>query len=88
MVKRFLRYSLEHGRPVRALFLDTMKYRNITVTALEGERVTYTQAGKKTPVTRPLSDFLSVGYARGDDGDTLSYALTAAADRLRQEEQP
>ncbi len=75
MVKRFLDYSLAHGRPVKALFADTMKYRNITVTALDDAQVTYTVAGKKTPLTSPIGDILSAGYARGDDGDTLKYAV-------------
>lgn len=75
MVKRFLRYSLAHGRPVKALFADTMKYRNITVTALDDIQVTYTVAGKKKPLTVPIGGILSASYARGDDGDTLKYAV-------------
>ena len=75
MVKRFLAYSLAHGRPVKALFADTMKYKNITVTRLTDREVTYTVAGKKTPLTASLGDILSISYARGDDGDTLKYAV-------------
>ena len=75
MVKRFLAYSLAHGRPVKALFAADMKYRNITVVGLSDQDVTYTVAGKKTPLTSSLSDILSVCYARGDDGDTLQYAV-------------
>ena len=71
MVRRFLVYSLDQGRPVKALFADTMKYRNIRVQALEGENVTYLLSGRKTPMTAPISDILSASYARGDDGDTL-----------------
>ena len=74
MVKRFLLYSLRHSCPVKALFADTMKYQNIRVDCLEGDQVTYRTAGRKTPVTIPLSSILSVSYARGDDGDTLKYA--------------
>ena len=74
MVKRFLLYSLRHGCPVRALFADTMKYPNIRVDSLEEDSVTYHTAGRKTPVTVPISAILSVSYARGDDGDTLKYA--------------
>ncbi len=73
MVKRFLLYSLRHGCPVKALFADTMKYQNIRVDGLEEDQVTYRTAGRKTPVTVPLSAFLSVSYARGDDGGTLKY---------------
>ena len=73
MVKRFLRYSLDHNRPVKALFASALRYRNITVTALDDQEVTYRVAGKKAPVVSPLGDILSVCYARGDDGDTLQY---------------
>lgn len=74
MVKRFLLYSLRHKCPVKALLSDTMKYQNIRVDSLEEDAVTFHTAGRKTPVTVPLSAFLSVSYARGDDGDTLKYA--------------
>lgn len=76
MVRRFLQYSLEHGKPVKALFADTMKYRNITVVLLEGDTVGYLTAGRKKPLTVPIDGILSASYARGDDGDTLKYALT------------
>ncbi len=74
MVRRFLLYSQRHGRPVKALFADTMQYQNILVDSLEADRVTYRTARRKTPVTVPINAFLSVSYARGDDGDTLKYA--------------
>ncbi len=74
MVKRFLLYSLRHGCPVKALFADTMKYQNIRVESLEGDRVIYRTAGRKTPAAADLSAILSVSYARGDDGDTLKFA--------------
>ena len=74
MIRRFLLYSLRHGRPVKALFADTLKYRNIRVESLEEDQVSYRTAGRKTPVTVPLDAILSVSYARGDDGDTLKYA--------------
>lgn len=74
MVRRFLLYSLHHDCPVRALFADTMQYRNIRVVALTENEVTYRLPGRKNPVTSPLDAFLTVSYARGDDGDTLKYA--------------
>ena len=74
MVKRFLLYSQRHNRPVKALFAETMKYQNIRVDSLEGDKVTYRTASRKTSVTVPLDAILSVSYARGDDGDTLKYA--------------
>ncbi len=80
MVKRFLLYSLRHGCPVKALFADTMKFQNIRVDSLEGDHVTYHTAGRKTPVTMPVSGILSASYARGDDGDTLKYAAREQED--------
>lgn len=73
MVRRFLAYSLAHNRPVKVLFADTMKYKNITVVMLEGNRLAYLTAGRKTPLTADIGDILSAAYARGDDGDTLQY---------------
>ena len=86
MVKRFLRYSLLHERPVKALFADTMKYRNITVVQLDEALVAYRVAGKKTPLVSPLTDILSVSYARGDDGDTLQYAVKEQVYAIRLHE--
>lgn len=73
MVRRFLLYSLDHARPVKALFADTMKYRNIRVQALDEKNVTFVMPGRKNPVTAPIDSILSASYARGDDGDTLQY---------------
>lgn len=75
MIRRFLSYSLAHNRPVKVLWADTMKYQNIRVILLEEDQVGYVTASRKTPLQRPLSDILSASYARGDDGDTLKYAL-------------
>lgn len=74
MVRRFLTYSLDHNRPVKVLFADTMKYKNVTVVLLEGDTVGYRIAGRKTPLKTELGNILSASYARGDDGDTLQYA--------------
>lgn len=74
MVRRFLAYSLAHGRPVKALFAESMKYQNIRVVALDETTVSYLTTGRKNPVTVPLDAILSASYARGDDGDTLKYA--------------
>ena len=79
MVRRFLVYSLDHARPIRVMLADTMKYRNIRVQAIGEDSVVFLLPGRKTPVTAPISDFLSASYARGDDGDTLQYAKNAEA---------
>lgn len=74
VVKRFLLYSLDHQRPVKALFADTMKFQNIRVTAIDGDQVSFLRPGRKKPVTLNIDEILSASYARGDDGDTLKYA--------------
>lgn len=72
MEDRFLRYSLRHNRPVKALLvLDTLRYETLTVINLSDTELSYITARKKTPCTIPLSAVLAVGYARGDDGDSL-----------------
>lgn len=76
MTERFLRYSLTHNRPVRVMYSDTMKFQNITVVFMEGDRFGYLSAkNKKVPLVRNISDVLSAGYARGDSGDTLENSL-------------
>lgn len=75
MVKRFLRYSLEHERPVKVLFLEGMKYKNIRVTALDEDTFVYKTAGRKSADVAKINQILSASYARGDDGDTLQYAV-------------
>ena len=73
MLERYLRYSLNHNRPVRVLLADTLKYQTITVIALDEAQVSFLTGRRKSPRTLPLSAFLSAAYARGDDGDTLQY---------------
>ncbi len=73
MLNRFLRYSLQHRKPIRVWMEGEKKYQNITVIGLEENLVHFITARKKTPSSVPLEAFLSASYARGDDGDTLQY---------------
>ena len=70
-MERFLRYSLERGRKIRAvLCLDgKLIQRAVLVTALADGRVTLLVGARKAPVTIPVSDVLSCDYARGDHGE-------------------
>lgn len=70
-MERFLRYSLTKGRKIRAmLMLDgILQQKTVAVLALDEVTVTLALAGKKAPVTLPLSDILSCDYARGDHGE-------------------
>jgi len=70
-MERFLRYSLEKGRKIRAvLTLDgRMEQKTVTVLALDGQTATLQVGAKKTPVTVALDDIYSCDYARGDHGE-------------------
>lgn len=76
MIRRFLEYSLHHGRPVKIIFLSekgVMQAKNITVCALDEQALHYRcGAGGKKPKVLPLDSILSASYARGDSGDTLT----------------
>ncbi|MCQ2453059.1 MAG: hypothetical protein MJ136_00545 [Clostridia bacterium] len=73
MIDRFLRYSLESGRSVCLFVNDAKGLRRINVHVLEiREDAVQCRTGQKgRPFSLPLSDILSAGYARGDEGDTL-----------------
>ena len=68
---RFLRYSLTHGRKIRAVLQTEGKLTQATVTvlALDGQTATLRVGARKTPVTVSLVDILSCDYARGDHGE-------------------
>ena len=68
---RFLRYSLNHERRIRAVLMenDKMVQMNLTVTALDGETFAFVSAKQKTPRTLPLTALMAAGYARGDNGE-------------------
>jgi hypothetical protein len=70
-VERFLRYSLEHGRPIRGVLIlgGALVQKTFTVLVLEASGVTLRLGVKGTPLLLPLSDILSCDYARGDHGD-------------------
>ena len=70
-MNRFLRYSLEHGRPIRAVFLlgEQMVQKTVTVLAVEAGNVTLKIGAKKTPILVPIGDVFSCDYARGDRGE-------------------
>lgn len=70
-MERFLRYSLERDRAIRAVFLleGAMVQKTVTVLALEGGQVTLRMTAKKRPVILPMEDILSCDYARGDHGE-------------------
>ncbi len=70
-MERFLRYSLEHERPIRGVLLlkEVLVQKTFTVLALDPDGVTLRLGPKGQPVLLPLPDILSCDYARGDHGD-------------------
>ncbi|MBE5814573.1 MAG: hypothetical protein E7320_05105 [Clostridiales bacterium] len=70
-MKRFLQYSLEHGRKIRAvLMLDgQMVQRTLLVLEESGTEITALVGSGKRPRSIPLEDILSCDYARGDHGE-------------------
>ena len=77
MIERFLAYSLRWNCPIKLMYLQDgrMVSGNVTVVALDGDRVDFITARNKTkPRTLLLQDILGAAYARGDDGDTLKKA--------------
>ena len=74
MLRRFLEYSLKHGKAIKVIMMedDRMVTRNITVVHLESDCVSFlSAANRKKPRKIALEYLLSAAYARGDDGTTL-----------------
>ena len=68
-----MRYSLERGRPIRAVLIvkGEIAQKQVQVLAMDAANVTLRVGAKKQPVTLPLADILSCAYARGDHGEDL-----------------
>jgi hypothetical protein len=71
-MEEFLRYSMDHGRRIKAILLmdGQMVQQNIVIIRYTQEEFTYTSVKQKKPRTLPISSLLSAGYARGDSGET------------------
>jgi hypothetical protein len=71
-VEEFLRYSMDHGRRIKAILLidGHMVQQNIIILRFTQEEFTYTSVKQKKPQTLPMNNLLSTGYARGDTGET------------------
>jgi len=70
-VTRFLRYAVEHGRKIRAVFLldGAIVQKTVEVVSYDESAVSFRIGAKKKPVELPLSELLSCDYARGDHGE-------------------
>ena len=70
-MKRFLRYSLEHERAIRLMYMDEggMKQVSATVTELTEDCVAFTTLRPKRSITVALDQILSADYRKGDAGE-------------------
>lgn len=68
---RFLRYSMDHQRKIRAVILldGRLAQRTVLVLSYTDADVTLLIGQQKKPVTMPIADILSCDYARGDHGE-------------------
>ena len=73
MIDRFLKYSLQHGKKIKAMWLegDELKQGNITVKEIKNDVVYYTSSKSKTLKAINKQQLLSLGYARGDSGENI-----------------
>lgn len=70
-MNRFLRYSLENEKKIRAVIMidGTISQMNLIVTAFSGDTVSFTDLKRKKEMVLPFSAFLSADYAKGDKGE-------------------
>ena len=68
---RFLRYAVEHGRKIRAVFVLDGKIvqKTVAVLAYDERTVTLRIGARKKPFVLSLPDLLSCDYARGAHGE-------------------
>ncbi len=71
-MEEFLRYSMAHGRRIKAILLidGQMMQQNIAILDYNSEEFTFTSAKQKKPRTLPMQCLLSAGYHRGDTGES------------------
>lgn len=67
---RFLRYAMEHGRKIRAVFMmdGRMVQKTVSVLGYDQSVATF-QIGAKKTLTLSMEDIFSCDYARGDHGE-------------------
>ena len=72
--ERFFVYSMRHQRAVKVCLMteEGIKQMNMTVVSMDDEKIFYYDRKKKKVLSVVLQDILSVGYAKGDKGDTLT----------------
>lgn len=70
-MERFLRYSLEKSRKIRAVLMleGQLVQRTMLVLEMDESGITAQVGARKTPVHLHFEDILSCDYARGDHGE-------------------
>ncbi len=70
-MERFLRYSLEHDRAIRVIFLEPegrLRQANAVVEALDDKQVSLYVIRPPRRLTVPLTDVLGASYTADDEG--------------------
>ena len=70
-MKRFFRYSLEHNRAIRMIYLDDegkMHQVQAVVEKIDGERLSIYVLRPPRRLEIPMGDVLSCDYTRQDEG--------------------
>ena len=70
-MKRFFRYSLEHNRAIRMIYLDDegkMHQVQAVVEKIDGERLSIYVLRPPRRLEIPMRDVLSCDYTRQDEG--------------------
>ena len=70
-MERFLRYSLEHDRAIRVIFLEAdgrMRQVNAVVEAMADGQVSLYIIRPPRRLTLPLADILGASYTADDEG--------------------
>lgn len=70
-MERFLRYSLEHDRTIRVIFVDPegrMRQGSAVVEAMNDGQVTLYVIRPPKRLTIPLTDILGASYTADDEG--------------------
>ena len=69
-MERFLRYSLDHDREIRMIWMEAgqMRQGKVVVRRLEGGMAELYVCRPPRRTTVPVSDIFSCDYVKGDDG--------------------
>lgn len=67
----YLRYATDKHKKLRAVWLsgESILQKTVTVVSYDEQTARFLYSGRTSPVTVSRDDLLSLGYARGDNGE-------------------